>query len=193
MARIKENPFTPGYGEIPPVLAGRDNLKNEVNRRIASTEQGKKNPTGIVLIGPRGCGKTALLSWIEGKAEQKKLPVIRLVKEHFVSVDKLVKVLAGQVDSNLSSRVFSFRGGLKDPTGQLGSAEVEVTRKSEDIPIETTLFLTNVLREVSSKKGLVLLVDEAHDMPAEVGRFFYDTSQGSSPEQSHHASDCRNP
>ena len=177
MARIKENPFTPGYGEIPPVLAGRDNLKNEVNRRIASTEQGKKNPTGIVLIGPRGCGKTALLSWIEGKAEQKKLPVIRLVKEHFVSVDKLVKVLAGQVDSNLSSRVFSFRGGLKDPTGQLGSAEVEVTRKSEDIPIETTLFLTNVLREVSSKKGLVLLVDEAHDMPAEVGRFFYDTSQ----------------
>ena len=193
MARIKENPFTPSYGEIPPVLAGRDKLKWELRDRIDATVEKELHPTGIVLIGPRGCGKTALLSWIEGKAEQKKLPVIRLVKEDFASVDKLVKVLAEQVDSNLSSRVFSFRGGLKDPTGQLGSAEVEVTRKSEDIPIENTLFLTNVLKEVSSKKGLVLLVDEAHDMPAEVGRFFYDTAQGSSPEQSHHASDCRNP
>ena len=177
MPKIKRNPFNPGYGELPPVLAGRDQLKLKFRDSIDAALEKETHPTAIALIGPRGCGKTALLAWITKQAEQKKLPVIRLVKEHFVSVDKLVKVLAGQVDSNLRSRVFSFRGGLKDPTGQLGSAEVEVTRKFEDIPIETTLFLTNVLKEVSSKKGLALLIDEAHDMPAEVGRFFYDTAQ----------------
>ena len=173
---IDNNPFNPGYGEIPPVLAGRDNLKNEVSRRLAHAGKGKNHPTAITLIGPRGCGKTALLAWITKQAEQKKLPVIRLVKQHFESVDSLAKALAEQATSNLRSRAYSFRGGLKDPTGQLGSAELEFTRKSEYTPIENTLFLTNLLA-AASNKGLALLVDEAHDMPPEVGCIFYDSAQ----------------
>jgi len=173
---IDNNPFNPGYGEIPPVLAGRDNLKNEVNRRLTKTYKGEKHPTAIALVGPRGCGKTALLGWIEEKAEKKKLPVIRLVKQHFESVDNLAKALTENADSNLRSRAYSIRGGLKDPTGHLGSAEVELKRESEYTPIENTLYLTNLLAAASTK-GLAILVDEAHDLPPEVGRYFYDAAQ----------------
>ena len=175
------NPFNPGYGVLPPVLAGRDNLKNEVSRRLTRTGTGEKNPTAIALIGPRGCGKTALLGWITEKAKKKKLPVIRLVKQHFESVDSLAKALAEQADSNLSSRAYSIRGRLKDPTGQLGSAELELRRESEYTPIENTLFLTRLLAETSTK-GLALLVDEAHDMPPEVGRVFYDAAQATAQD-----------
>ena len=157
-------------------LAGRDQLKLELSDRIDATVEKERHPTAIALIGPRGCGKTALLGWIEEKANKSSLPVIRLVKQNFESVDSLAKALAEQADSNLSSRAYSFRGGLKDPTGQLGSAELEFTRKSEYTPIENTLFLTNLLAAASTK-GLAILVDEAHDMPPEVGRVFYDAAQ----------------
>ena len=178
---IDNNLFNPGYGALPPVLAGRDDLRNEVNRRLTKTGKGEKNPTAIALFGPRGCGKTALLGWIAGKAKKKKLPVIRLVKQHFESVDSLAKTLAENADSNLISRAYSIRGGLKDPTGQLGSAELEFTTKSEYTPIENTLFLINLLAAASTK-GLAIFVDEAHDLPPEVGRFFYDSTQSAAQD-----------
>ena len=171
---IENNPFNPGYGALPPVLAGRDDLKNEVSRRLAKAGKGEIHPTAIALIGPRGCGKTALLGWIAGKAEKKKLPVIRLNKEDFTTVGDLESALSDQVVSPNKSHDFSLE--VKDPTGQLGTAGLELTRKSEYTPIENNLFLTDLLTSVSTK-GLAILVDEAHDMPPEVGRVFYDAAR----------------
>ena len=170
------NPFNPGYGEIPPVLAGRDNLKNEVNRRLANAGKGKIHPTAIALIGPRGCGKTALLGWIAKKAKKKKLPVIRLVKQHFESVDNLAKALTENVDSKSRSQGLTPGDELKDPTGQLGSLKGEYNWGSESTPGDKSRFLANLLAAASTK-GLAILIDEAHDMPAEVGHIFYDSAQ----------------
>ena len=58
---IDDNPFNPGYGALPPVLAGRDQLKLELRDRIDATVERERHPTAIALVGPRGCGKTALL------------------------------------------------------------------------------------------------------------------------------------
>jgi len=174
--RVYNNPFNPGYGALPPVLAGRDDLKIEVDRRLVKTGKMEKNPTAIALIGPRGCGKTALLGWIIKEAKEKGLPVFRLAKQHFESVDSIVKALTNQINSNKRSHELTIGGEVKDPTGQLGSVNLEYKRKSENTPIENTLFLTNLLTDASNK-GLAILIDEAHDMPPEVGRIFYDAAQ----------------
>ncbi|MCY4101278.1 MAG: ATP-binding protein, partial [Rhodobacteraceae bacterium] len=173
---IDNNPFNPGYGAPPPVLAGRDDLKNEVSRRLVKTGKGEKNPTAIALIGPRGCGKTALLGWIEEKAEKKKLPVLRLTKQHLQSVDEIQNFLIGQVDTKSWLDGLTLGGELKDPIGQLASLKGEYKWGSESTSGDKIRHLATLLA-VTSAKGLALLIDEAHDMPPEVGRFFYDSAQ----------------
>ena len=53
------NPFTPSFGRIPPVLAGRDLMVNEM---VHALEQASSAPDLCTLYtGPRGVGKTALM------------------------------------------------------------------------------------------------------------------------------------
>ena len=176
MPLAKRNPFQPGYGEIPPVLAGRDQLKLELRDRIDATVEKERHPTAIALIGPRGCGKTALLGWIAKKAKKKKLPVLSLTKQHLQSVDELQNFLIGQVDTKSLLDGLTLEGELKDPTGQLGSLKGEYNWGSESTSGDKSRFLANLLAAASTK-GLAILVDEAHDMPAEVGHIFYDAAQ----------------
>ncbi len=56
------NPFTPTFGIVPPVLAGRDKLLGDMDRAFDNWP-GDPNLCTI-LIGPRGSGKTAMLSCI---------------------------------------------------------------------------------------------------------------------------------
>ena len=57
-----ENPFTPSFGSVPPYLAGRKGLLEDTHRAF---ERGKGDPNlSTIIIGPRGTGKTALLSRI---------------------------------------------------------------------------------------------------------------------------------
>lgn len=63
------NPFTPTFGMVPPFLAGRDRILAEMSRAF---EDGLGNPNlSTILIGPRGTGKTALLSCIADEAQEK--------------------------------------------------------------------------------------------------------------------------
>lgn len=62
------NPFTPTFGMVPPFMAGRDALLDEMGRAF---EDGPGNPNlSTILIGARGTGKTALLSRIADEAQK---------------------------------------------------------------------------------------------------------------------------
>ena len=56
------NPFTPGFGQVPAYLAGREYLLNEIKTALASPSFSPDLTT--LFIGARGTGKTALLSYL---------------------------------------------------------------------------------------------------------------------------------
>ena len=70
------NPFTPDFGQQPPVLAGRD---AEIDARLRALEAGPTNPAFTALVlGPRGVGKTAMLAVVAAEAEAVGWRVIRV-------------------------------------------------------------------------------------------------------------------
>ena len=63
---ILQNPFTPTFGLIPPFMAGREDLVEELSTAFA---HGLGDPNLCTIIsGARGTGKTALLSFMADEA-----------------------------------------------------------------------------------------------------------------------------
>jgi hypothetical protein len=69
------NPYTPGNGVKPALLAGRGNVVRSIDLLMARSSQGKleRNP---LLVGLRGSGKTVLLDHIRREAESRGMQVI---------------------------------------------------------------------------------------------------------------------
>lgn len=65
---IEENPFTPSFGEIPAYLAGREQIICAVARAFGSSR--RRPELTSLFTGARGSGKTALLAYLSGLAEQ---------------------------------------------------------------------------------------------------------------------------
>lgn len=62
-----ENPFTPGFGEVPPHLAGRRQIVDDMIMAFESTRCRPDLTT--LLSSARGTGKTTLLRLLAHKAE----------------------------------------------------------------------------------------------------------------------------
>lgn len=62
------NPFTPTFGIVPPYLAGRNSVLADIRKAFINWP-GDPNRSSI-FIGPRGSGKTALLSCVGDVARQ---------------------------------------------------------------------------------------------------------------------------
>ena len=164
-----KNPFQPGYGVIPPVLAGRNALKRDLLDRLDGIKNRECNSTAIVLMGPRGCGKTALLSWVAEKAEETKLRVLPLTSDDFTSVTALKQEFARHVRKGWLQRVVQVGVNVGGTGANVGLAAGQDPGHGH---------LRPEIEEFAKKAGgALVLVDEAHNMPAEVGRAFYSVCQ----------------
>ena len=64
------NPYTPGAGFMPTVLAGRDDLLEKTTIMLENLQRGYPQRS-VVFFGLRGVGKTVLLNTIETAAENR--------------------------------------------------------------------------------------------------------------------------
>lgn len=133
MDRIK-NPFSPGAGNRPPELAGRDDILAQAQLALARIKAGKSERSPL-MIGLRGVGKTVLLVEIRKKAEAAGYKTMMVEAQEDVPLRKLLlpgmrklilsldpgKALGEKAKKGI--RVLkSFLGGVKIAVG-----EVEIT------------------------------------------------------------------
>ena len=147
-------PFRPGPGGLPPYLAGRAEEQALFRSRLALLDRGEPTPSEVILYGPRGNGKTALLVWLkEVAAPSYAVDVLRLYPAKISTALKLAERLLPRTWWNtVAPDTVSFRGITWRPG------------KDEPAPAPDEALAARV-----SKRALVLLLDEAHTLSPEVG------------------------
>lgn len=154
-------PFRPGPGRTPPYLAGREPEQSLFRGLLDGLERRAPPPTEVVLYGPRGNGKTALLAWLQREtASRRGVEVVRLTPSSFRTSAELAGLLRRTPWwRRLAPEELSVRG---------------VRWKSKGPRAEQIL---RVLRARVRKKAFVLLLDEAHTLDREPGRDLLDAAQ----------------
>lgn len=157
--------FQPGAGRMPPHLAGRQAEQNVLRRFADVLRAGEGPPSDLVLIGPRGNGKTVLMRWFEQDCRNDGNPVdaVWLTPDQMPSLDVLATELAPPE---------RFRAWLPDALSISlgpGQASWELQGRSKSF--------TQLLTARCRKTPLALLVDEAHTLDPAVGRALLNASQ----------------
>ncbi len=152
MTRVR-NPFTPTFGIVPRYLAGRDSLLDAMG---VAFEDGIGNPNlCTLLIGPRGSGKTALLSRIGDEARESGWLVVDAVAE---------KGMLGDILQHFKVEAMNLRG--PEPSKHLsgvgiGSMLSLAWETNEQEPANWRMQMESLLGEVTAaKSGLLITVDE---------------------------------
>ena len=140
----RSNPFRPGTGFVPPHMAGRDPEHKLLREALAA------------ITGPRGVGKTALLTWAEREIKTLKADFVRLA------------------DLSDSDDVSKFLRQMADIPGfdrkQVSDRECQLIQEAQDwqydqSPIED---FEGILRSRLRFRPLLLLMDEVMHYDAEV-------------------------
>ena len=183
--------FKPGQGVMPPRLAGRDQDRKTLTALLdCLTQDNAPAPRDAVLYGPRGNGKTVLLSAFAKECRQESLDVLRLRPTQI----KTEKMLAMHMLNTVSGdgpgvreigdapgwaergkqAVRRIRQPDRGSVSIAGLASAEWSKLSDD---DKSVHLVTMLAERCRRKPLVVLLDEAHTLDIEVGRALLNLSE----------------
>jgi len=91
---MEKSIYTPGAGTLPPVLAGRDTVLHELVLGLNEVSSvGRARARDVILVGPRGVGKTVTLTTYGALAAQAGFEVVNLqaVAGHAGLVESLLQ------------------------------------------------------------------------------------------------------
>ena len=154
-----DNPFVPGFGEMPPRLAGREEEQTVLGRglhRLLKTET-SRSPTALLLSGPRGLGKTVLLRWLAQEAKNSGAEVLYTSASELSSQARMAYILAPEVVDRARKDGFNFSVA---GTGYSHTPGAPLTEPHWDGLIRETLQ--------KRKKPLLVTLDEGHTLPGDV-------------------------
>ncbi|MBE5999314.1 MAG: ATP-binding protein [Sarcina sp.] len=154
-----KNPFTPTFGMVPPVLAGRKIILADMSRAFENWP-GDPNLSSI-LIGPRGSGKTALLSCIGERARESGWLVVDTVAVEGMLEDILQQALktASELAGTPQKKHLT---GVK--IGQIRGLEWTTDTSSD---VNWRMRMETLLEKLKEQDvGLLMTVDEVRaDVP----------------------------
>lgn len=170
------NPYTPGAGQTPAVLSGRDAELARFEATLVRLEQGRPAQCPLV-VGLRGVGKTVLLNQFARRAVQRDWVVVEheltVSGDLFATTTRLVRDALLQVAPPSAWRSAARRAGalLRALEVTYGVAGLSISTSSlDDEPLaaashdmardltDLVVALGNAARE--HKRGVALLFDE---------------------------------
>ena len=155
-------PFQPGPGAPPPYLAGREKEQALFRAWGGAVAEGVPPLSSVILYGPRGNGKTALLVWLQ---------------RHLAAIPGMdvVRVTPSRIRTPAQ-----FAGALLSDAWLTKFAPKELSvvgltwRPGGDRPLPAA---EDAIRLRARKRPLALLLDEAHTLAPEVGNELLNVSQ----------------
>ncbi len=132
------NPFSPGAGNPPPELAGRDELLEQARIMLGRIKNGRSEQS-LMLVGLRGVGKTVLLNRIRELAEAQSYGAVMIEATESRSLPELLIPALRQVlikldtMADLSNKV---RLGLRVLRSFIGTLKVKVSEIELGLDIE---------------------------------------------------------
>lgn len=152
-------PFTPGFGGTPPYLAGREREQHVISRVVSRLASRALEPSGLVIYGPRGNGKTVLLNWTARLAHSHGIRAIRLSAVTGETEEALAQKLATDSWWKRGFRAVSWRGA---------NLSLESLRAS---------IVQDSLGRLVRRKPAVVLIDEAHTLDRALGEKILESTQ----------------
>ena len=164
MAATEQPLFKPGDGAAPPALTGRASEQAVLLRCLAGLEANAAPAHNVVLVGPRGNGKTVLLNWFEIACRNgRRVDTVRLTPRDIPDQETLVETLVPR------------RGFAKLLPRKVGIASVGSAEWPSSSAVRRNLVRELVVR--CRRRPLAVLLDEAHTLDMDVGGTLLNASQ----------------
>ncbi len=165
-----KNLFTPGTGAVPPYLAGRKREQEYFRDCVEALNKRKALSRDMVVYGPRGNGKTALLRYLQQETlreERTKLDILWATPDEMGTLAELSDRLT-EDNQKLRGRFRSVEvsGGIALAQA---SAAIDLSRPSATI--------RKLLQERSQNKPFILIIDEAHRLDPTIAGALLNASQ----------------
>lgn len=174
---VGSNPYAPGAGTRPPLLAGRDDLVSNATAALARAKRGRHGKS-FVAVGLRGVGKTVVLNRVLELAEAEKYQVAYIEAHDGASLGSLLvpqlRAIMLRISRMEGAKEIGRRGlsvlknFAKSLNITMGDVEIEIdlggeagTADSGDIAMDLPDLLT-ALGQISLEKktAIAILIDE---------------------------------